>query len=118
KVEEMILAGKSSGARIAVLSTTIIYEDESSPENARLVIYNRTLKELAAKHGCLFINLNAPFHEAIRAFHKHTGGPANLLTTDGVHMNAAGNQLMAFTIMRGLGVPEKELWAAKEALKR
>jgi acyl-CoA thioesterase-1 len=114
KVEEMIVLGKNSGARIAVLSTTIIYENLSSPENVRLIYYNQALKELAAKHGCLFIDLNAPFREALRAFQKHAGGAINLLTSDGVHMNAAGNQLMAFTILKGFGIPEKELSTIKQ----
>lgn len=118
KVEEMIVAGKNAGAKIAVLSTTIIYENLESPENERLAGYNKTLKELAAKHGCLFIDLNTPFHQTVRAYQKHAGSAVNLLTSDGVHMNAAGNQLMAFTIMKGLGVPEKELWEVRDPLKK
>ena len=36
----------------------------------------------------------------------------NVVTTDGVHLNAAGNQLVAWTILRGLGVPEAALAGA------
>src|SRR5258706_2160950 len=32
KVEEMILAGKGAGSRVAILSTTIIHEDLAGPE--------------------------------------------------------------------------------------
>ena len=62
----------------------------------------------------LLLPRTAPAAERLLIVHS----ALNLLTSDGVHMNPAGNQLMAFTIMRGLGVPEKDLWAAKDALKK
>jgi lysophospholipase L1-like esterase len=109
KVEAMIKAAKEAGVRVAILSTTIIYEDLNSPPNQRLVAYNRALKEIAGKHGCLFIDLSRPFQQIIQAYQKHAGRTSNLLTTDGVHMNAAGNRVMAYTILRGLGVSERDL---------
>ena len=36
----------------------------------------------------------------------------NVVTTDGVHLNAAGNQLVAWTILRALGVPAAALAGA------
>lgn len=109
KLEEMIAAAQNMGVRVVLLSPTVIHENPDSPENIRLAGYIAAMKELAASYGCLFIDLNAAFREVIATFQKHAGCGMNLLTTDGVHLNAAGNWLMAFTILRGLGVDEKEL---------
>ncbi len=54
---------------------------------------------------------------AIRAYQKRAGAAVNRLTGDGVHMNAPGNQLMAYTILRGLGIPERDLWTVKVLAK-
>ena len=42
------------------------------------------------------------------AYQKQAGHTALLLTTDGVHLNDAGNALMAAMILRALGVPLAE----------
>lgn len=111
KVEGMVEAGQKCGARVVVLSTTVIHEDLENRENAKLHDYNAALKDLASKHGCAFVDLFGPFAEEIRTYRKRAGNTVNLLTNDGVHMNAAGNQLMAYTILRGLGVPDRDLRA-------
>jgi lysophospholipase L1-like esterase len=98
--------------RVVILSATLVHEDLRGRENARMMEYNQTLKEIAQEESCLFINLYAPFVELIKAYQKHAGPGANLLTVDGVHMNRAGNQLMASIILRGMGVPQRELDAA------
>jgi len=109
KVGEMIEAAKAAEVQVVVFSTTVIQENLQSRENAKLADYNRALRALAKRYGALFIDLNTAFHEAIAAYRRKTGRTDNLLTTDGVHMNPAGNRLMAYTILRGLGVPEKEI---------
>jgi hypothetical protein len=83
-------------------------EDLDGPENRRLVGYVRAERDLAARHGCLFVDLNTPFRRVVAAWRRH-GPTRNLLTTDGVHLNAAGNHLMAATILRGLGAPSVDV---------
>jgi lysophospholipase L1-like esterase len=117
KVEEMIDVGKKSGARVIVLSTTVIHENLDNRENAKLRTFNQALRELAAKRNCLFIDLFGPFSETIKAYQKRAGASVNLLTGDGVHMNAAGNHLMAYTILRGFGVSERDLKMIKGQAK-
>jgi lysophospholipase L1-like esterase len=46
--------------------------------------------------------LYTPFRQVIAVWRQHAGPTTNLLTTDGVHLNAAGNHLMAATILREL----------------
>lgn len=118
KVTGMVEAALAQGSRVVILSTTVIHEDLNNKENAKARDYNRTLQEIASAHGCKFINLFAVFEKAIRAYRAEAGTAVDLLTTDGVHMNDAGNQLMAHTILKGLGISEKSLEEAKSALKK
>lgn len=90
--------------RQALLSPTIIHEDLDGPENCRLAAYIHALREVADARGCLFIDLNTPFRSVVAAWRRQAGPGINLLTTDGVHLNAAGNQLMARVVLGGLGL--------------
>jgi lysophospholipase L1-like esterase len=71
--------------------------------------YIAAMREIALQNQCLFIDLNAPFREVIGTYQKHAGKTLNLLAGDGVHPNASGNRIIAFTILRGLGVPAKDI---------
>lgn len=86
-----------------LLSPTLVHQDLRGPENRRLAEYVRAERDLAASRGCLFIDLNTPFRRVVAAWQRHAVPARNLLTSDGVHLNAAGNHLMAATILRGLG---------------
>lgn len=109
-VEEMVSLAEKSGAKVAILSTTVIHEDLEGPENAKLTIYNAALKEIARKHRALFIDFQKPFKDMITAYRRETGARDLLLTVDGVHMNALGNKVMAYTILNGLGIsPESRV---------
>ncbi len=104
-VESMVSQAQVTGMKVVVLSTTVIYEDLNSPENLKVAKYNQALHDIARAHGCLFIDFQKPFRSLIRDYRANTGGRDNLLTVDGVHMNAEGNKVMAHTILTGLGIP-------------
>ena len=116
KVSEMIRAAKAAGIRPVLLSATLVYEDPARPENRRIAEYNRILQSLAREHGVRYIDLFSAFRKPIIEFQRLAGPGVNLLTTDGVHLNGAGNQLMAAAILRGLGVSGRELSAARPAI--
>jgi len=109
KITQMVLAAKAAGIRVALLSPTPIGETLDGPENRRLPEYIATMREIALQNQCLFIDLNAPFREVIGTYQKHAGKTLNLLAADGVHPNPSGYRIMAFTILRGLGVPAKDI---------
>jgi inosine-uridine nucleoside N-ribohydrolase len=67
---------------------------------------------LGARHQCTVVDLNAAMTRAIAALQREAGPRVNVLTTDGVHLNAAGNQLVAWTILRALGVSDRALAGA------
>ncbi len=112
KVEAMIVAAKAAGIRVVLLTPTPIHEDPASPENARLASYVKAMAALGLKHQSTVIDLNAAMTRAIAAHQREAGRRVNLVTTDGVHLNPAGNQLVAWAILRGLGVPEAVLAGA------
>ena len=106
-VGSMITQAKAQGIKVVLLSTTVIYEDLNSPHNQKARRYNAVLRDLAQEYGSTFIDFQKPFRELITAYQHSTGGHDNLLTVDGVHMNAEGNKVMAHTILTGLGISPK-----------
>jgi acyl-CoA thioesterase I len=109
KLTQMVEAAKAAGIRVVLLSPTPIREVLDGPENRRLQEYIAVMREIGLQNNCLFIDLNAPFREVIGTFQKHAGKTLNLLAADGVHPNPSGYRIMAFTILRGLGIPTKDI---------
>jgi lysophospholipase L1-like esterase len=109
KITQMVLAAKAAGIRVVLLSPTPIGEILDGPENRRLQEYIAAMREIALQNECLFIDLNAPCREVIGTYQKHAGKTLNLLAADGVHPNPSGYRIIAFTILRGLGVPAKDI---------
>ena len=108
-VSEMVEMAQAANVRVALVSPTLIYENLNSVENRAMKLYINAMREIGREKHCLFIDLNEPFRKVIGEYQKQAGGSLNLLTTDGVHMNLAGNRLMAVCILRGLGVPLAEI---------
>ena len=103
-VEAMIDMAKGAGAQVVLVSPTLVYEDLDATENRRLTQYVRAEEALAKRKGVGFVDLNRDFREAVAAYQRSAGKRQLLLTVDGVHMNDAGNALMADAILRVLGV--------------
>jgi len=103
-VDSMVSQAQAAGIRVVILSTTLIYENLGSPENAKTVSYNAALRDIARRHHCLFIDFQKPFRSLIKTYQNVTGGRDNFLTVDGVHMNAEGNKVMAHVILTGLRI--------------
>ena len=106
-IEKMISMAEAAHIRVVILSTTVIYEDPNSPENLKVKGYNAALEEIAKKRHLPFVNFQPVFWRILLPY-RATGATALLLTVDGVHMNNAGNQLMAYTILKGLGIKPDE----------
>jgi hypothetical protein len=78
-----------------------------------LAPYNAFIKELAKEKGCLFADLNDDMQQALKKF------PANApkgkqLTSDGVHMNALGNFMMAKGVAKAFGLSDSQLEASEK----
>ncbi len=118
-VETMVTRALAAGIKVVLLSTTVIEEDLSNLENAKAAKYSAALREIARAHRCSFVDFQKPFRDLIQVYRKSTGGRDNLLTVDGVHMNGAGNKVMAHTLLTGLGIsPDDQKSVQKQVEKR
>jgi len=111
-ITELIDKTQAAGVKPVILTATVIKEDLSSPENAKLEAYNQFLRDLAAERKIPVADLNAMFQERLKAENKPG---EKVLTGDGVHMNAEGNKLMALGVLKAFGLNEQQLQIAKDA---
>lgn len=102
---------QTAGVKVMILTSTMIGEDQPNPNNQKLVAYNDFLKELAKEKKCLLADLNADMQAIITKAGAEKKG--NILTGDGVHMNPAGDQMMAFGVLKAFGLSDEQLAKAK-----
>jgi len=101
------------GVKVMILTSTMIKETQTNELNQKLVPYNEFLRTLAAEKKCLLADLNADMQAAIAKAGPDKKG--NILTGDGVHMNAAGNEMMALGVLKAFGLTEEQLQKAQKS---
>ena len=116
-ITEIVDKAQAAGIKVVILTSTMIREDQANAENQKLVSYNDFLRTLAKDKKCLLADLNAEMQAALAVAAKTQTKSAKgtYLTTDGVHMALAGNQMMAVGVLKGLGLNASELTKASEA---
>ncbi len=85
---ELVEKVNSLGAKCILMEPTIIEERIDSIGNQKLLPYVKIVRQLADKSDAVLVPTHTAFLEALQKGKK-------TLTTDGVHMTEAGNQLMA-----------------------
>lgn len=100
----------AAGVKPLLLTATVIHENLASRENGLIAPFNDFLRQLAKEKSVPMADLNAMFQERIKAENKPS---VKVLTSDGVHMNAEGNKLMAVGVLKALGLNDSELDKAK-----
>ncbi len=107
---------QTAGIKVMILTATMITEDQQAENNQKLIPYNAFLRQLAAEKKCALADLNADMQAAIAQAKKNQPRPAkgNFLTSDGVHMGPAGNQMMALGVLKGFGLAEPQLAKARD----
>ena len=103
----------AANVKVMILTATMIREDATNDENKKLAAYNEFLRELAKEKKLPLADLYADMEAAVKAGGGGKGKP-NLLTTDGVHMNAAGNVMMATGVLKAFGLNDEQLAKAKK----
>lgn len=111
-ITEIIDKAQAAGVKPVILTATVIQEKLDNELNAKLLPYNEFLRGLAKEKKTLIADLNEMCQEEIKK--ANTPGK-NVLTGDGVHMNPAGNRVMATGVLKALGLNEAELAKAKTA---
>ena len=116
-ITEIVDKAQAAGIQVMILTATMIKEDADNDLNKKLAGYNDFLRELAKEKKCRLGDLNAEMQATIAEMKKSTPLPAgrNYLTTDGVHMAAAGNRMMALGVLKGFGLSAEQLEKAQAA---
>lgn len=109
-IRAIVDKAQAAGIKVLLLTSTMIGEDQSGANNQKLIPYNDFLKALAGEKNLPLADLNSAMQEQVKAPHK-----GNLATTDGVHMNPSGNQMMAIGVLKAFGASEAQLQTAREA---
>ena len=105
-VTEMVTLAQAAGAKVVLLTPTVIQEDPAQEGNKRLVMYVDAMKQIAAEKKCAVADLHDLFLKAMAA--RKT--PVKF-TSDGVHMAAYGDAIMAIGVLRALGMPDDKIAA-------
>jgi lysophospholipase L1-like esterase len=111
-IREIVDKCAEAKVKVVILTATVIKEQLDNADNQKLAAYNDFLRELAKEKQLPLADLNAMFQARI----KEANTPDNkVLTKDGVHMNDAGNEVMAEGVLRAIGVTDAEFAKVKEA---
>jgi lysophospholipase L1-like esterase len=104
---------QAAKVKVMILTATMIKEDPATPENQKLAAYNDFLRALAKEKNCLLADLNADMQAVVAK--KDPAKKGNVLTGDGVHMNPAGNRMMATGVLKAFGLDDKQIAKAEKA---
>jgi hypothetical protein len=105
---------QAAGVEACILTATMIKEDAGNSFNKQLIPYNEFLRRLAKEKNCLLIDLNDAMQKEVSGVKKVTPFAGDVLTVDGVHMNALGNIMMAKNILWAFGMSNEQLAAAEK----
>jgi len=85
-----------TNAKVILMEPTVIEENVDAQGNRLLIPYVKAVQELAESYNAVLV----PTHTAFIAYLQKENH--QVLTTDGVHMNTAGNMLMAQTWLQAV----------------
>ena len=107
-ISQILDKAEAAGVKVIVLTSTMITEDEKGANNLKLDTYNAWLKEEAARRNLPLADLNADMKAELARIRATDKTPGNKLTRDGVHMAFPGDCLMAWGVLRAMGVEEAQ----------
>lgn len=99
----MIRKMQTAGIKVILCTPAVIGErtDFSNPQDGDLNSYSKIIRNLAKQYNCSLVDLRKEF-----LAHNLANNPENkesgILTTDRVHLNPAGNKLVADLMLKGL----------------
>lgn len=97
---------KQAGARVILCTASVIGEktDGSNSQDKLLDEYCEVSRVVAKETDSQLLDLRKLFLDHLKKTNK-SNADKNVLTTDGVHLNAAGNRFVADAALSALGVP-------------
>lgn len=111
-ITKLVEQATAAGVKVLLLTATVIHERLDSPENANLAPYNDFLRGLAKEKKLPLADVNALFQERLKAENQPE---QKILTSDGVHLNDAGNALMARGVLKAFGLDDAQLAKSEAA---
>lgn len=96
----------AAGVKVIVLTATMIGEDPANANNRKLAAYNEWLRAEAKKRNLPMADLNADMQAMLAEIRKTDKSRGNKITRDGVHMAYRGNCMMAWGVLKAMGVEE------------
>ena len=96
----------AAGIQVIVFTATMITEDPEAKENKKLAAYNDWLRSEAKRRNLRLADLSAAMHATLAEIRKTDKTKGNKLTRDGVHMGYKGNCMMAWGVLKAMGVDE------------
>jgi lysophospholipase L1-like esterase len=107
-ITEIVKKAQAAGVKVVLLTSTMIKEDQSNDLNQKLAPYNEFIRDLAKEKKCLLADLNTDMQNGLKKF-PADAPKGKQLTSDGVHMNKAGNVMMARGVAQAFGLTDKQL---------
>jgi lysophospholipase L1-like esterase len=104
-LHDLIKRSQDAGARVILCTPSVIGEktDGSNQFDVMLEEYSAISRKVASGTGSQMVDLRKRFLAYLKQ-HNKDNGEKNVLTTDGVHLNPAGNRFVADCILEALGV--------------
>jgi lysophospholipase L1-like esterase len=102
---DLIQRSREAGARVILCTPSVIGEktDGSNPSDEMLDEYSAISRKVAEQTGVKLLDLREKFLAYLKT-HNQANEAKNVLTTDGVHLNDAGNRFVADCVLQALGV--------------
>jgi len=97
-LKEIIGKIRAAGGRVVLCTPTVIGEKKSNKLDAQLDDYADVSRKVAKETGATLCDLRKAFRDYLAA-HNADDKERGVLTTDRVHLNDAGNRLVADTIL-------------------
>jgi lysophospholipase L1-like esterase len=108
-LKEIIEKIEASDAKVMLCTPSVIGEKAQGHNSLDEMLdqYADISRTVAKDTGVMLLDLRQDFLDKLGAINPDQK-PHSILTTDGVHLNAAGNLFVARTMAKALGVPEKD----------
>lgn len=96
---------QAKNIKVALCTPSVIGEKKNNvnPQDAELNQYSDVVRKLASQYNCTLIDLRKTFADYETA-HNTGDKESGVLTTDRVHLNANGNQLVADEMIKALSI--------------
>jgi isoamyl acetate esterase len=100
---KLIQQGQATGATVILATPAVIGEKRNggNPKDKMLDQFSQISRSASDETGIIVCDLRQAFQDYL-ALHNPTDRGQGILTSDGVHMNAKGNTLIAETMLRSM----------------